>query len=60
MIGVAIAFLAPWVIAIIGGVWIVRRFRGSRYPSAMIRDRLRPVTIKFGRDKALPSRLARV
>ena len=25
MIGVAIAFLAPWVIGIVGGIWIVRR-----------------------------------
>jgi len=27
MIGVAIAFLAPWVIAIVAAVWIVRRIR---------------------------------
>lgn len=27
MIGVAIAFLAPWVVAVIGLVWIVRRVR---------------------------------
>ena len=30
MIGVAIAFLAPWIIAIAGGVWIVRRIRRRR------------------------------
>ena len=30
MIGVAIAFLAPWIIAIIGVVWIVRRIRNRR------------------------------
>jgi len=27
MIGVAIAFLAPWIAAIVGGVWIVRKIR---------------------------------
>jgi hypothetical protein len=30
MIGVAIAFLAPWIIAIVGGVWLVRRIRSRR------------------------------
>jgi hypothetical protein len=30
MIGVAIAFLAPWIIAIVGGIWIVRRIRNRR------------------------------
>jgi hypothetical protein len=30
MIGVAIAFLAPWVIAIVAVVWIVRRIRRRR------------------------------
>jgi hypothetical protein len=27
MIGVAIAFLAPWIVAIVVAVWIVRRVR---------------------------------
>jgi Domain of unknown function (DUF4349) len=30
MIGVAIAFLAPWIAAIVGGVWLVRRIRSRR------------------------------
>jgi len=30
MIGVAIAFLAPWVIAIVGIIWIVRRIRSRQ------------------------------
>jgi hypothetical protein len=30
MIGVAIAFLAPWAIAIIGGIWIARRVIRAR------------------------------
>src|SRR5437870_9202686 len=30
MIGVAIAFLAPWVIALVGAIWIVRRIRNRR------------------------------
>jgi hypothetical protein len=30
MIGVAIAFLAPWIIALVGIVWIVRRIRTRR------------------------------
>jgi hypothetical protein len=30
MIGIAIAFLAPWIVAIIGGIWIVRRIRSRR------------------------------
>jgi hypothetical protein len=30
MIGVAIAFLAPWIAAIVGLVWIVRRIRSRR------------------------------
>jgi len=32
MIGVAIAFLAPWAIAIIGVIWIARRVIRARYP----------------------------
>jgi hypothetical protein len=27
MIGVAVAFLAPWIAAVVGGIWIVRRIR---------------------------------
>jgi hypothetical protein len=27
MIGVAVAFLAPWIAAVLGGIWIVRRIR---------------------------------
>jgi hypothetical protein len=30
MIGVAIAFLAPWVIALVGIIWLARRIRGRR------------------------------
>jgi hypothetical protein len=30
MIGVAIAFLAPWVIALVGIIWLVRRIRSRR------------------------------
>jgi hypothetical protein len=30
MIGVAIAFLAPWVIALVGIIWIARRIRNRR------------------------------
>src|SRR5207237_5382738 len=30
MIGVAIAFLAPWIAAIVGTIWIVRRLRSRR------------------------------
>jgi hypothetical protein len=30
MIGVAIAFLAPWAIGIVGVIWIVRRFIRAR------------------------------
>jgi hypothetical protein len=30
MIGVAIAFLAPWTIAIIGVIWIARRVIRAR------------------------------
>lgn len=30
MIGVAIAFLAPWVIALVGGVWITKRIIQAR------------------------------
>ena len=30
MIGVAIAFLAPWIIALVGVIWIVRRIRNRR------------------------------
>jgi hypothetical protein len=30
MIGVAIAFLAPWVIALVGGIWIVKRIARAR------------------------------
>src|SRR5207244_10395921 len=30
MIGVAIAFLAPWVIAIVGIIWLARRIRSRR------------------------------
>jgi len=30
MIGVAIAFLAPWIVAIVGMIWIVRRIRRRR------------------------------
>ena len=30
MIGVAIAFLAPWVIALVGGIWITRRIMRAR------------------------------
>src|SRR6266576_3752244 len=30
MIGVAIAFLAPWVIALVGIIWLARRIRSRR------------------------------
>lgn len=30
MIGVAVAFLAPWVIALVGGIWIARRIIRAR------------------------------
>jgi hypothetical protein len=30
MIGVAIAFLAPWLIALIGGIWIAKRIIRAR------------------------------
>jgi anti-sigma factor RsiW len=30
MIGVAVAFLAPWVIAIVGGIWIIKRIARAR------------------------------
>jgi hypothetical protein len=30
MVGVAIAFFAPWVIALVGGIWIARRIRARR------------------------------
>jgi hypothetical protein len=30
MIGVAIAFLAPWAIGIVGGIWITRRVIRAR------------------------------
>jgi hypothetical protein len=30
MIGVAVAFLAPWVIAIVGGSWIIKRIARAR------------------------------
>jgi len=30
MIGVAIAFLAPWIIALVGGIWITRRIMRAR------------------------------
>jgi len=30
MIGVAIAFLAPWIAAVVGLVWILRRFRNRK------------------------------
>jgi len=30
MIGVAIAFLAPWIIALVGGIWIVKRIARAR------------------------------
>ena len=30
MIGVAIAFMAPWIIALVGGVWITRRIMRAR------------------------------
>jgi hypothetical protein len=33
MIGVAIAFLAPWVIALTGVIWITRRIAGARSKS---------------------------
>ncbi len=30
MIGVALAFFAPWVVALVGGIWIARRIRARR------------------------------
>jgi hypothetical protein len=27
MIGVAIAFLAPWIIALVGAIWIMKRIK---------------------------------
>jgi hypothetical protein len=35
MIGVAIAFLAPWMIAIVGAIWIVRRIRRRKEDRAL-------------------------
>jgi hypothetical protein len=34
MIGVALAFIAPWAIALALLVWIVRRVKRSRTPKA--------------------------